>query len=117
MNQECAQALVELLFLAVNLDDRLTMPENEVLEKALVSLGWSHGGSGPVDVTKAYQSVSAVAHCEARTEEFLQIRTKLLKDEGHGIVAYDWIGRILGADGIDAGEKYFLDRLERMLIG
>ncbi|MBN8456537.1 MAG: hypothetical protein J0M04_01635 [Verrucomicrobia bacterium] len=117
MNQECAQALVELLFLAVNLDDRLTMPENEVLEKALVSLGWSHGGSGPVDVTKAYQAVSAVTHCEAKTEEFLQSRAKLLKGAGHGIVAYDWIGRILGADGIDAGERYFLDRLERMLIG
>lgn len=117
MNQECAQALIELLLLTVNLDDRLTMPENEVLEKALASLGWSAGQAGPVDVGKAYQAASRVAHCEVETEAFMRERTAVLRAAGHSVIAFEWIGRILGSDGLEAGEKYFLGRLEGMLFG
>jgi hypothetical protein len=116
MNEECAQALVELLFLTVNLDDRLSVPENDLLEKALVSLGWSLGGGGPVDVGRAHQAASGVAHCEAKTEAFLCERTTLLREAGHGAIAFEWIGRILGVDGLEAGEKYFLKRLQGMLF-
>jgi hypothetical protein len=116
MNEECAQALVELLFLTVNLDDRLSMPENELLEKALASFGWTAGEAGPVDVGRAYQASSGVAHCEARTEAFLRERTALLRAAGHSAIAFEWIGRMLGVDGLERGEKYFLKRLQGMLF-
>jgi len=115
MNKASAQALVELLFLTIYLDDRLSMPENEVLEKALTSLGWQPGSNEAVDVAAAYRVASEAAACELRTEDFLRERTALLKAEGHSSIAFEWLGRVLAVDGLEAGEKRFLIRLQGML--
>lgn len=116
MKKECTQALVELLFLAVYLDDRLSMPENVVLEKALESLGWQAGSVAAVDVAAAYRVASAAAACELKTESFLRERAGLLKAAGHSGIAFEWLGRLVAADGMDAGEKRFLLRLQGMLF-
>lgn len=116
MNKASTQAIVELLFLTIYLDDRLSMPEDEVLEKALTSLGWRPGSDEAADIARAYRLASEAAACELRTEEFLRERTALLKAEGHSSVAFGWLGRVLAVDGLEAGEKRFLDRLQGMLF-
>lgn len=116
MNQDATCALVELLFLAVYLDDRLSLPEDAVLEQALTALGWRAGNDATVDVAAAYRVASEAASCELRTDEFLRQRTALLKAEGHSSVAFEWLGRILAADGLEWTEQRFLKRLQALLF-
>jgi hypothetical protein len=116
MNTEATNAIVELLFLAVYLDDRLSVPEDEVLEKALTTLGWQAGSSAGVDVAAAYRLASEAAACELKAEQFLRERTALLKAAGHSSIAFEWLGRVLAADGLEATEQRFLNRIQGLLF-
>lgn len=116
MNKESTRALVELLFLAVYLDDRLSVPEDEVLEKALTALGWQAGSSAAVDVAAAYRLASEAAACELKADQFLRERTAVLKAAGHSSIAFEWLGRVLAADGLEASEQRFLNRIQGLLF-
>ncbi len=116
MNKEAAQALIELLMLTIYLDDHMSLPENETLEKALASLGWTMEHGGPVDVGAAYR-VAHAAHCDPlQTEQFIKERTAILKQAGESSTALEWLGRLLGSDGIHASEMSFFNRVRGMLF-
>jgi hypothetical protein len=116
MNPEATKALVELLFLTVYLDDRLSLPEDAVLERALASLGWRAGSSAAVDISAAYRAASEAAACELKTDEFLRQRAAVIKAAGQSGVAFEWLGKLVGADGLDWAEKRFLQRLQALLF-
>jgi hypothetical protein len=116
MTKEATRALVELLFLTIYLDDRLSMPEDAVLEQALTRLGWRAGSDSAFDVAAAYRVASEAATCELKTEEFLTQRAALIKAEGHSSLAFEWLGKMLAADGLEEGEKRFLSRLQALLF-
>jgi hypothetical protein len=115
MSKEATKAIVELLFLTIYLDDRLSLPEDAVLERALTALGWRAGSNDAVDIAAAYKAASEAAACELRTDEFLRERAALLKAEGHSNVAFEWLGKLLGSDGLDAAEHRFMVRLQALL--
>lgn len=116
MNKESAQALIELLMLTIYLDDHMSLPENETLEKALSSLGWSMDHGGPVDVGAAYR-VAHAAHLDPlETERFLKERTAIIKEAGESANALEWLGRMLGSDGMAPAEATFFNRVRGMLF-
>jgi hypothetical protein len=117
MNKDAAQALVELLMLTIYLDDHMSVPENETLEKALSSLGWSMNHGGPVDVGAAYR-VAHAAHLDpVETERFLAERTAVLREAGETTAALEWLGMMLGSDGMAPAEESFFNRVRGLLLG
>lgn len=116
MNHDTRQALIELLLLALYLDNHLSLLEDEMLENALKSIGWSASNPDDVSITDAFATAREASTSELKTEEFLKHRASLLKDAGEAELAYNWLGRILGADGFTGSESGFLHRAKMLLF-
>lgn len=116
MTKESAQALIELLMITIYLDEHVSVPENNVLERALASLGWTMQHGGPVDVGAAYRVARAAAASAEETERFVKDRTAVIKEAGQSSVAHEWLGRLLGSDGVTKVENEFINRLTKMMF-
>lgn len=115
MKQSSREALIELLFLALYLDDHLSLAEDEVLTRALDSLGWESVTPRESHVFAAFSSARKAAADHAESEEFIRTRAALIKSEGGAAEAMTWLHKVLAADGLSAGEKRFLGKLELLL--
>lgn len=116
MKQSSREALIELLFLALYLDDHLSLAEDEVLTRALDSLGWESGTPRESHVFAAFSKARKAAGDHAKAEEFIRSHAELLKSEGAGAEALTWLHKVLAADGLSVGEKRFLGKLELILF-
>jgi hypothetical protein len=116
MNTDSRQALVELLLLAIYVDNHLSLLEDAALDKALSALGWEPGQRNDVCVTTAFARAREAAACELKTEEFLQTHVSLLKDGGHAVTAFGWLSKVLGSDGMSASENRFLYRARKLMF-
>ena len=116
MTSEARQAFVEWVLLAPFVDEHLSLTEDEVLQKALQAVGWSEQDSGGMCLSSAYAVARDAAACEEKTEEFLQSRSRVLRDADAAAMAFEWLARILASDGLTYGEKRFLERSRRLLV-
>lgn len=116
MTQVTREALIELLFLSLYLDEHLSLAEDEVLANALDSLGWESAESRESFIFSAFSKARELFSCPIKTEEFLAARTVLIKQEGEEASAMIWLHRVLGADGISPTEQRFLSQLEAGLF-
>ena len=116
MTEEARQSFVELILLAPYLDSHLSMTEDEVLERALQAIGWNVSQSGGIDLGTAFATVREVAGCELKTDEFMKARAAVLKAAGESSLAFEWLGRILGSDGVSGEENRFLKRARSLLF-
>lgn len=116
MTQESRQALIELLFLSLYLDEQLSLAEDEVLNVALDSLGWESPRSREKFIFSAFSKAREAAACPIKTEKFLSERTDLIKRDGEEATSMTWLYRVLGSDGISPGEQRFLSQLEDRLF-
>ncbi len=116
MNPESRAALVDLLLLVLHLDNHLSLMEDAAFEKALASLGWEPGRTGDLDLTAAFARVRAATADDLGREEFLRSRVALVRSHGDASTAFEWLGKVLGADGLDAVEHRFLKRLRKLLF-
>ncbi len=116
MKQSSREALIDLLFLALYLDDRLSLAEDEVLTGALDSLGWESERSRERFIFRAFSQARAAAADPLRTEEFLASHAEVFKADGSGAEAFTWLTKILAADGLSYSEKRFLSDLEARLF-
>lgn len=115
MNQESREALVELLFLSLYLDNHLSLAEDEVLSDALDSLGWDSAIPRDRFIFRAFSVArEATTHVD-KVETFVIERAELLKASGAEAESLTWLSKVLGADGISPTERYFLDKLEARL--
>jgi hypothetical protein len=115
MTQESRQALIELLFLSLYLDEHLSLAEDDVLNQALESLGWESPKPRENFIFSAFNTARQAAASGDKTEEFLATRADLIKRAGEEGPALTWLSKVLGADGISPTEKYFLGKLEARL--
>lgn len=117
MTQNCREALIELLFLSLYLDDHLSMAEDEMLNDALESLGWESPEPREKFVPSAFAAARQATSSLGETEEFVRSRADLIKRNGEEAAAITWLSKVLGADGISPTESYFLGKLETRLFG
>lgn len=115
MTQTCRQALIELLFLSLYLDDHLSLAEDEILSEAMDSLGWDSPQPREKFIFTAFSSAREAAADAIKTEEFLNARTGFIKRDGEEGPALTWLYRVLGSDGISETEKRFLSQIESRL--
>jgi uncharacterized tellurite resistance protein B-like protein len=113
MKQESRAALIELLFLALYLDNHLSLAEDGVLSSALDSIGWDSEQPRDICILNAFSKVRDIHGDELKTEEFLAARATTILAAGDEATALTWLTKVLGADGISASEERFLKRLER----
>lgn len=115
MTQDSRQVLIELLFLSLYMDNHLSLAEDEVLNDALDSLGWEGDSSREKFVFRAFSTARDAITSLEKTQEFFNTRTAIIKRDGEEAEALTWLSKVLGADGLTATEKYFLQQLEQRL--
>ncbi len=116
MTQNSREALIELLFLSLYLDDHLSLAEDDELTTALDSLGWESAGSREKHVFKAFSLARNTYEDPVKCDEFLKTRALLIKGDGEEAAAMTWLSKVLGADGLTFMEKRFLTQLEALLF-
>jgi uncharacterized tellurite resistance protein B-like protein len=112
MTQESREALIELLFVSLYLDQHLSLTEDEVMTTAMESLGWESSKPREQFIFSAFAVARDASNCEQKTEEFLKCRVDRIMADGEEAAALTWLYRVLGADGISPSEQRFLSRLE-----
>lgn len=112
MTQGSREGLIELLFLALYLDDHLSVGEDEVLNSALAALGWESAEAREDFIFKAFTVAREAATCEAKAAEFLDARLTVIQNDGLQAAALTWLYKVMGADGVTQPEKQFLSRIE-----
>ena len=116
MENPSHQDIVELLFLSLYQDDHLSIDEDSMLQKALIALGWEeHEQTGP-SVGKAFAAVRKANACEADRDAFLVEKAGLIKEAGESLKAFEWLGKVLGSDGLDQREARFLEKAQKLLF-
>ena len=116
MHQNSREALIDLLFLSLYLDDHLSMAEDEVLTSALDSLGWDSPNSREKAIHSAYTGAKEIAADSLEAEQFINGKVDVIKLNGDEAVAITWLSRTLSSDGLTYMEKGFLKQLESRLF-
>lgn len=116
MEIETRKAMVELLLLAPYLDKHLSILEDEALERALTAIGWNPSRSGELCLTTAFAKVREVGDCEIKTDQFMCERAAVIKAAGQSSITFEWLGRIIGSDGVTGVESEFLQRAKCLLF-
>ena len=116
MTQESRQSLIELLFLALYLDNHLSLAEDEVLTTALDALGWDSPHPREIFIFQAFAKAREAAGDALKTDAFVDSHADLIRRDGTSAPAITWLYKILGADGISSSEERFLKKLEKRLF-
>ena len=116
MNQTSREAIIELLFLSLYLDDHLSMAEDAVIEDALVSLGWESEKPKDICILNAFARARRAIASEEATEAYIGDRVAVIQKDGQELVALEWLGKVLAADGLSQPEERFLQRLHDRLF-
>jgi len=113
MTQDSREALIELLFLALYMDDHLSLAEDGVVSNALESIGWESAHPREICILNAFSKAREAHSCALKTEEFLAVRADVIKKAGAESTALTWLYKVLGADGISSTEERYLKQLEK----
>lgn len=116
MTTETRQALAELLLLAPYLDNHLSALEDEVLERAMIAIGWNPHKPGDLCLSTAFALVREAGACEIKADTFMCERTAIVRSAGESATAFEWLGRIIGSDGVSGAESGFLQRARNLLF-
>lgn len=115
MNQKSREAIIELLFLSLYLDQHLSLAEDAVFGQALDSLGWEGDVPREKFIFTAFSTARGASQDEAKGVEFFLSRAAVIKNDGGEAEALTWLTKVLGADGLTPLEKNFLSHLESRL--
>lgn len=116
MDNDTRRAMVELLLLAPYLDKHLSILEDEALERALTAIGWNPSRPGELSLPTAFAKVREVGDCEIKTDRFMCECAAVIKAAGQSSLAFEWLGRIIGSDGVSGSENGFLLRARSLLF-
>lgn len=116
MHQTSRAALIELLFLALYIDDRLSLAEDAALEKALNALGWESPQPKEIFILNAFARAREASSCEEKTNIFLSQRANVIVADEESSAAFDWLGKVLAADGVSMSEARFLEKVQKALF-
>ena len=116
VNQDSRKAIIELLFLALYQDDRLSLAEDEVLSAALESLGWDSPQPREICVLTAFGLARKASSCAIQAEQFLVERIAVIQQSGGSATALTLLSRVLAADGLTWEEERFLSKIEKQLF-
>lgn len=116
MTQDSRESLIELLFLALYLDDHLSLAEDEVLTTALDSLGWDSPHPRELFILQSFAKAREAYSDALKIDEFLNSHAARIRRDNTAAPSITWLYKVLGADGISSTEERFLKKLEKQLF-
>lgn len=116
MTQSARQAIIEILFLSLYLDNHISLVESEALEAALAELGWDSPHPKEIFILNAFARARKAAATEEDTATFLAERARVILEKSMGGPALAWLGTVLAVDGLSHEEEIFLNRLQILLL-
>lgn len=116
MTQNSREAIIDLLFLSLYLDNHLSMAEDKALESALLSLGWDDEQPKDIFLLNAFARARKTSISEEKTHAFVQNRVAVIRADGQESTALEWLGKVLAADGLEQSEERFLHQLHDLLF-
>lgn len=87
-----------------------------MLQKALIALGWEDREQTGPSVGKAFAAIREAKASDEAKEAFLVGCTSRIKEAGQSALAFEWLGKVLASDGLDQGEGWHFERVEKMLF-
>ncbi len=116
MKQEAREALIELLFLSLYLDDHLSLAEDDILTKSLDAIGWESPVSRDAFLLKAFSVARRAVSNGVAIDGFLESRAASIRNAGEQGFALTWLVNVLAADGLSSTEEHFIRKLEEQLF-
>lgn len=112
MKQCSREALIDLLMVALYLDKRISLVEDDAMNGALETLGWESDRSRAEHLFKAVSVARDVDGDAAATDRFLDEKAAIIKDNNDEAETLTWLSRVLDSEGLSFSDQQFLNHLE-----
>ena len=116
MNQNSREAIIELLFLSLYLDNHLSIAEDSALETALQSLGWESEKPKDIFLLTAFEHARKAICSDEATSAYIDRHVATIRKDGQHSAAFEWLGKVLASDGLAPPEEQFLNLLHYRLF-
>lgn len=115
MTQEQRESLIDLLVLAMYVDNQLSLSEDAVLKAQIDQFAWQGNMSVEAYVNSAIARIRDLRSSEHFVNELLKSVSERLGDYEIRLTAAGICERLLAADGKADSEKEFLDKVKNEL--
>lgn len=112
MKQCSREALIDLLMVALYLDKRISLVEDEAMNGALESLGWESSRSRAEHLFKAVTVAREVDGDAIAIDRFLDEKAAIIIENDDEAESLTWLSRVLDSEGLSFSDQQFLNHLE-----
>ena len=112
LQQPEREAIIDLLLMAIYVDDHLSLSETKQLDESTETLGWASSTGLTVYISTATNRVRTARSSEEATAQFVDYVGERLKSDGAKERALELLNRLFMADGKTEKEKVFFDQVE-----
>jgi len=112
LSQEQIEGVLSLLLLGMNIDNQISLKEDDALHKLIDELGWQ--AEKPRDIF-ILTSISKLPSASDDREHYLKNRVKLFKTEEEKNWLLDKLLSFLKTDGLSEKESLFVSLIKKNL--
>jgi hypothetical protein len=116
MEQSSREALIDLLTVALYLDKRISVVEDEAMSTALETLGWESSKARAEYLFKGIAIARSIDGNAVAMESLLDEKSEIVKGNNDEAEALSWLSQVLGSGGMTFSEQQFLSQLESRLF-
>jgi hypothetical protein len=117
LQQAEREAVIDLLLLAVYVDDHLSLSESSEFDAATDSMGWDSSTGPSVYICNATARARVARSSEAATAQYIAFVSERLKSAGSKERALELLNRLFMSDGKTDKEKVFFKQVEVNFAG
>lgn len=112
LQQPEREAVIDLLLMAIYVDDHLSLSESKELDDSTESLGWDSSTGVSVYISTATDRARTARSSEAATAQFIDYAAERLSSKAARQRALELLNRLFMADGKTDKEKVFFNKVE-----
>jgi hypothetical protein len=112
LQQPEREAIIDLMLLAIYVDNRLSISETSELDASTESLGWDSITGPSIYISNATNRARDARSSEGATAEFIVYAANRLSSAGSKARALELLNRLLMSDGKTDKEKAFFLQVE-----
>jgi hypothetical protein len=115
MTQKSREAILDLLFLALYIDNHLSLAEDTALESAIRELGWDSTRPREIFLLNAFARARETIKSLEQIQAVMADRAAVIRADNQGTTALELLARVLASDGLTSGEQHMLKEFHRLL--
>jgi lysyl-tRNA synthetase class I len=117
LEQAEREAIIDLLLLAIYVDDHLSLSESKVFDDAADSMGWDSTTGPSLYINNATERARTARSSEEGTARLINYVAERLSSVGSKERALELLNRLFMADGKTDTEKAFFKQVEASFAG